>query len=91
MADVVWEDPPQAAVGTYCKHSPIADKLRTRKGEWGRVAVCATATKARVMASSIRRGVSKAYEPRGDFDATHRFVDGEYRVYARYLGDDGDD
>lgn len=91
MSDVVWEDPPPVTERTYCKHSAIAEKLRSRKGEWGRVAVCATVTKARVMASGIRRGVSRAYQPRGDFDAIHRFVDGEYRVYARYLGDGGDE
>ena len=85
--ELVWEDPPQGSNRTYHKHGPIAEQLKGRKGAWAKVAVCSSLRMARVMASTIRLAKAKPYEPRGDFEATHRAVDGEFRVYARYLGD----
>lgn len=68
------------------KHQTIAQALRKRPGEWARIDVKRTAQLASVTANQIRRAYLSAYEPTGSFEAIARTVNGEYRVYARYVG-----
>lgn len=83
-----FEDPPPAARGGR-KNSQLeaAEALRGRPGEWGMVVVCVSRTSAGSMARAIRLGKTKTWLPAGDFEAATRTVDGEHRVYARYVPD----
>lgn len=81
-----WEDPPTsrrrgpvhdwAAIGAFLKRAP---------GAWAVVAVCDNGTLAGQTAKHVRSG--KYGELGAGFEAVSRLVDGEPRVYARYVGD----
>jgi hypothetical protein len=55
-------------------------------GEWRHVASYFSRQSARVTASAIRCGKLRCLAALGRFEARHRVVDGEFRVYVRYLG-----
>lgn len=87
-----WEDPPQTKAKGGCgrpnsKYAPIADQLRDHPGRWALVREADRQNAAASLAGVIREGRTVCFAPRGDFDACTRAVDGRYRVYARYLGD----
>lgn len=88
MDEIVWEQPPQRrtrkGVG---KHAAIAAQLKARPGEWACIDSFATTNAAASMAWTIRRGDRlPAYSPKGSFEAVARTVDGEHRLYVRYVG-----
>lgn len=64
-----------------------AELLRDLPGEWAIVTTRATGNRAHTYAYGIRTGALHAYRPAGAFEAKARTVDGEHRVYARYVGD----
>ncbi|MER7908250.1 hypothetical protein [Streptomyces sp. NPDC096068] len=72
--------------GGWGIHGAIAKELRARPGEWAHILTFDTVGSATATAYSIRKGARKAWAPAGSFEARSRTVDGEYRVYARYLG-----
>ncbi|MER6360074.1 hypothetical protein [Kitasatospora sp. NPDC001527] len=76
--------PPPAAES---KHSRIAAALRARPGEWAVVQRATTIARAASAAQAIRSAKLAAYGPAGLFQAVSRTVDGEHRVYARFVGD----
>jgi hypothetical protein len=89
-AVIRWEDPPTperhgGRGGRHRDWAGIVTELRGRPGVWALVAVCPNAGSARGAADQLRNG-------RGGFplpcplEAVSRTVDGEYRVYARYVG-----
>lgn len=80
-----WEDPPPRGGTDRYDWDTIADQLVAQPGRWARVAVAPNASTAGQMAQRIRNGSYDAL-PAG-FDATARTVDGEARVYARYVGE----
>lgn len=81
---VEWGDPPPAAYGAKSAlYADAAAALRTRPGEWAKVASDLPPSTA----SQIRSGRYKAF-PKGEFEITHRKVDGSdlRDVWARYIG-----
>lgn len=86
-----WEDPPERNHGTDHKPkrahdwSAIGRALRRRPGRWAVIAVCGYPTLAGATAYGVRNGTYRALPP-GRYEAVSRTVDGECRVYARYLG-----
>jgi len=67
-------------------HEVIAEQLRERPREWAHVLTYPTRESASTVAYSIRNGHRSAWAPAGAFEAKSRTVNGEYRVYARYVG-----
>lgn len=65
--------------------SAIANQLRARPGEWAHIGTRASAGSARQGAYQVR-GRNEAFAPAGAFEAASRTVDGEHRIYARYVG-----
>lgn len=90
---LVFEDPPEVRrkARPHGYHQEVAEELRTYAGEWARVDSYSTPSSASSMAQSIRRANLAAYRPPGAFEATSRKVGNEFRVYARYVGEDSDD
>lgn len=87
---MIWEDPPYRSGPTSrTNHGVAATRLRRRPGRWGVVATYVTASSAASAANMVRTGKTASYTPAGAFEATARTVDGEHRVYARYVGADG--
>jgi hypothetical protein len=89
MPDIVWEDPPEGRgpETRLTKWAIIGAALRSRPGEWALVEVKPSAAIASSVARNIRLGLVRVGQP-GEFDATSRNIDGEFRVYARYVGGD---
>lgn len=84
---LTWEDPPAPhRRAEQVDHAEIARKLKARPGQWAIVRKYSNSRTAGATASSIRIGRVTAYLPVGDWEATSRTVDGEYRVYVRYVG-----
>jgi len=69
------------------KHGKIARALRGRPSEWAVVQRVASIARAASAAQAIRSAKLNAYEPAGAFQAVARTVEGEHRVYARYIGE----
>lgn len=69
-------------------HEAIAEQLRARPDEWAHILTFPTINSASSTAYSIRKATRKAWGPAGSFEAKSRTVDGEFRVYARYVGGD---
>lgn len=84
MSGVRFEDPPTGSA----VHDRCAAELRVRPGEWAITDLTAGKTDwaMRVTAFRIRRGWLRAFRPAGTYDAAFRTVDGELRLYARYVG-----
>lgn len=97
MSEIVWEAPPNLSVERAAARAralqPIADGLRAKPGEWGRVATLA-GHRGAALATYIKKG-SGPFGPAGAFEAKSRSVpwDGHSRreshVYARYVGPGG--
>lgn len=87
-----FEEPPAKANGPVgkTKHERVADKLKKRVGDYALIGHYSTPGSANSIAHMIRRARCDAYAPAGSFEAVSRRVDGEYCVYARYIGSDGD-
>lgn len=90
-AKMTWEEPPQKNTrGSYASSlqgSDIALQLKKKPGEWAMIAKKATAQQAAMLANYIRQARSSAWAPLGAYEAVSRKVDKEYRVYARFIGD----
>ncbi len=82
---VRWEEPPprRNAVHDWAR---IGEELLAHPGEWGLVALAANAALAGSTARYVRDGKYSALRRIGHFDAKARTVDGEHRIYARYVG-----
>lgn len=84
MTGLRFEELPDRT-GYASKWRTISGELRARPGEWAVVAVVGDAGKSGTTAAAVKRGVY-AGMPKGEFEATARTVNGEHRVYARYIG-----
>jgi hypothetical protein len=83
--EIKWEDPPPD--GRSTQWSEVTDQLRARPGSWAIVAVRRSIGSASDICEKFKTArQSPAFAPAGSFEAVTRKVDGEYRVYARYLG-----
>jgi len=88
MSGIRFEDPPGArSAATGRDWTAAAAVLRKEPRRWAIVAVCPNAVTAASTANNIRRGQVAAMRPVGAFEAVSRTVDGEYRVYARWVGE----
>jgi hypothetical protein len=87
MSDFRFEEPPAPHQKPRGSQMEAAQKLREKPGEWGMITDCRNSGSSSSMARAIRKGTRKAWEPAGDFEAVARKVDGQYRVYARYMPD----
>jgi hypothetical protein len=38
------------------------------------------------LGTHIRSGKYRYYQPKGSFEAVYRYIDGNHRVYVRYVG-----
>ncbi len=65
----------------------IGAALKKRPQRWAVVMVCETQPLAGTHAKNVRRGVPSALRPLGIFEAVSRTIDGEHRVYARWVGE----
>ncbi|MGW7435673.1 hypothetical protein [Streptomyces sp. NPDC054849] len=84
---ITFEPLPQATTkGQWGINAAIADQLRTRPGQWAHIDSKGTRASAASTAYLVNNGRLGAYAPAGTFEAKSRTVDGEYRVYARYIG-----
>lgn len=63
-----------------------AAQLAARPGEWARLGTYHHQVTAAGMARRIRTGETAAFRPAGAYEAVSRGVDGEYGVWARYVG-----
>ena len=91
---VVWQDPPARRWGMrrgdYVDHHLVAETLKSNPDAWAKVGKYRTVNSSASVASHIRGGLLAAYAPAGTFEAVARTVDGEYWVYARYIGEGND-
>ncbi len=72
-------------------HEEIAAALRANPGEWGVIAEPSVRSQASSLAHRVSHGVLTVYRPAGTFEAKARTVgDGTHRVYARYIGPNGE-
>ena len=79
-----WEDPPPRRTSDVYDWEAISMELKACPGNWALVVICPNTATAGSTARHIRNGL---YEPlRAGFDAVARTIDGEARVYARYVG-----
>lgn len=87
---VRWEDPPRRG-GEGVDWAVVGAELKTRPGEWAHVATYQSSNAAAVVTYQIN---SRIKHPRllalGAFEAKARTVDGDHRVYARYVGEAGE-
>lgn len=67
----------------------VAQKLKENPGQWQLAGVSTTRQGSVSMARAIKTGRTSTWHPAGDFEAVSRTEDGEFRVYARYLGEGG--
>jgi hypothetical protein len=88
MSELRFEGPPPVRTASLKgRHIAAAKQLEERPGEWGIVGVYAHSGSASAVARQVRAGLIPAYAPPGTFEAKARTVNGEARVYARYVGD----
>jgi hypothetical protein len=91
MTKLEFEElPPPGRAGGQADHASMARELRTRPGEWAMVRTYKSAGTVTSMAYLIRRGEQPSYQPPGAFEAALRTVQGEHRLYARYVGEPGE-
>jgi hypothetical protein len=87
-SELIFEDPPEQVLirkeAQGARYVDFAVALREHKGRW---AVCpaqpSTDKSAQALAQNIRRGQTKAFAPKGSFDAV---CDGT-KVYVMYKGE----
>jgi hypothetical protein len=92
---VGWEEPPHSprvgCAGKQFSHkwTALAEQLQARPGEWAIVDPRAGYAGQRLyaVAYGIRRGMTVAFSPGGEFDAAVRRVDGVDVLYVRYVGE----
>jgi hypothetical protein len=94
---VEWEAPENGRIAEAWTEE--AAELKSKPNTWGMIASYPArgkdrrgrdkgAVKASGLASSITRGVLMAFRPQGAFKGVSRLKDGEYKVYAIYLGEE---
>jgi len=79
-------EPPTSRRQSKYDHDGIAAALQENPGQWAEVPMDDSTDQARRgLAASIRQG-DAAYAPPGAFEGKSRTVDGEVKVFARYVG-----
>lgn len=65
----------------------VIRRLKEHPGEWAVIREPETAVAAYALAHQIRTGRSVNFRPAGSFEARGCNIDGNPRVYARYVGE----
>lgn len=91
MGVIRWEEPPASHRVDRYDWAAIGAELVAHPGIWAMVAVANNSVTAGAMANHIRNGKYLKLAELGRFDAKARSIDGENRVYARYIGEVGSD
>jgi hypothetical protein len=87
---LIFEDPPgQYRRRSRTDHAAIVKELKARPGQWAIVSTHPSGAAAYIAANRLRCGFPAAYRPAGAFEAVGRSVGGEFRLYVRYVGEDG--
>ena len=86
MSEIRWEDPPASdrVLSWREKLTPLVDYPK----RWAVIAVKPGRVAANSLQLNLRRG--RLTLPPGRWEFVYRVVEGEHRVYARYLGPDED-
>jgi hypothetical protein len=88
MSTLKFESPPPSrSASPKGHHIEVAKELKERPGEWAIVGVYAHSGSSSAVARQLRAGLIPAYAPPGSFEAMARTIDGEARVYARFVGE----
>lgn len=89
MSDLRFDGPPPPRrVTPKGHHDAVAKQLRAKPRQWAIIGTYAHGGSSSAVAHQVRRGLIPSYNPAGTFEAQARNVDGEARVYARYVGED---
>jgi len=82
-----WEDPPRRQSGGHGgRDAPaVAADLKANRGQWAIFRTYSTRQSAGSDASQLKSG-RYHWAPKGSVEAVSRTVDGEFRVYARWVG-----
>lgn len=89
---IKFEDPPPPRRrGKKSPFAEIAQELKASPGQWAVIAKYDKVDRPRAMVVAINSGRYSIWEPAGHFEAVSRLVEGEYCLYARYLGEEDDD
>ncbi len=86
--EIRWEDPPIVQAGRPYRWVQVLIPLMDHPKRWAVVETRDSNEKARSTVNSLKHGRFKI--PPGRWEFTNSTVDGEHRVYARYLGPDED-
>jgi len=89
MPEIKFIGPPPTSKKNV--QNEIADALKARPGEWAVVRIADSVSKGTSASNYIRAAKSSVYHPAGSFESVYRCVDGEHRVYARYVGTEAGD
>jgi hypothetical protein len=85
-----FENPPPRGSGREWSpkgtHEGIASRLKKKPLKWAHIQTLSTVQSAANQADAVRGARLVAYGPAGSFEAVSRTVDGEHRVYARFVG-----
>jgi hypothetical protein len=92
VSEIRWEDPPkpgQQSNNALPYRPAFADELIRHPKRWAVIATYEPAKRKNAYAYAylIRNGKMAWAAPAGTFETICRAVDGEQRVYARYVGD----
>lgn len=79
-----WEEPPSQRQAP-AKYGHIFEAVKERRGDWARVDIPGLKNPSN-FAANTRSGRVQGSKPAGSFDAVTRMVDGERRLYIRYVG-----
>lgn len=79
MTGIEWADPPP---GAPIKYRAEAEAARANPGHW----LVLPAGSSYVALVHITSGHLRAFRPAGEFEAVSRMVDGQRRIYIRYIG-----
>lgn len=93
-----WADPPADKTGSFGRNSVAflytdeAEELREFPGRWGVLRDpdfdWRNQTQASGVAHGINTGKYAAFRPAGSFEACTRMVNGEAKLFVRYVGDE---
>lgn len=91
MDVIEWHDPPNVNVKRHSRLSVIASKFRERPHVWGQLLGYKwdNIGDAKNYAAGIRHGKTRAWAPKGSFEAVACQIEGtedEFSVWVRYVG-----
>jgi len=84
VTEIRWENPPSTRGGRYTDWNALLLPLMEQPNRWAIIATRPTSMSAQSAAGGLRAKRSKM--PPGRWEFAARQVDGEHRIYARYLG-----